>query len=69
MAEKYAVIKAMNGQEALDMIDIENIQLIISDVMMPVVDGFELCKRVKTNFEHSHIPIILLTAKTPCKVR
>ena len=63
LAEKYAVIKAFNGQEALDMIDIENIQLIISDVMMPVVDGFELCKRVKTNFDHSHIPIILLTAK------
>jgi ligand-binding sensor domain-containing protein/signal transduction histidine kinase/DNA-binding response OmpR family regulator len=63
LAEKYSVIKALNGQEALDMIDIEHIQLIISDVMMPVVDGFELCKRVKTNFEHSHIPIILLTAK------
>jgi ligand-binding sensor domain-containing protein/signal transduction histidine kinase/DNA-binding response OmpR family regulator len=63
LAEKYAVIKAMNGQEALDMIDIENIQLIICDVMMPVVDGFELCKRVKTNFDHSHIPIILLTAR------
>jgi DNA-binding response OmpR family regulator len=31
--------------------------------MMPVIDGFELCKRVKTNFDHSHIPIILLTAK------
>lgn len=63
LSEKYAVIKALNGQEALDMIDIENIQLIISDVMMPVIDGFELCKRVKTNFDHSHIPIILLTAK------
>jgi ligand-binding sensor domain-containing protein/signal transduction histidine kinase/DNA-binding response OmpR family regulator len=63
LTEKYAVIKALNGQEALDMIDIENIQLIISDVMMPVIDGFELCKRVKTNFDHSHIPIILLTAK------
>ncbi|AMR30801.1 hypothetical protein A0256_04865 [Mucilaginibacter sp. PAMC 26640] len=63
LTEKYSVIKAFNGQEALDMIDIENIQLIISDVMMPVIDGFELCKRVKTNFDHSHIPIILLTAK------
>lgn len=63
LTEKYAVIKAMNGQEALDIIDAENIQLIICDVMMPVVDGFELCKRVKTNFDHSHIPIILLTAR------
>ncbi|OOQ57501.1 hybrid sensor histidine kinase/response regulator transcription factor [Mucilaginibacter pedocola] len=63
LSEKYSVVKALNGQEALDMIDIENIQLIISDVMMPVMDGFELCKKVKTNFDHSHIPIILLTAK------
>lgn len=61
--DKYAVIKALNGQEALDMIEIENIQLIVSDVMMPVIDGFELCKRIKTNFDYSHIPIILLTAK------
>jgi ligand-binding sensor domain-containing protein/signal transduction histidine kinase/AraC-like DNA-binding protein len=63
LSDKYAVIKAFNGQEALDMIEIENIQLIISDVMMPVIDGFELCKRIKTNFDYSHIPIILLTAK------
>lgn len=63
LSEKYSVIKALNGQEALDMIEIENIQLIISDVMMPVMDGFELCKKIKTNFDYSHIPIILLTAK------
>ncbi|SDE99521.1 Two component regulator propeller [Mucilaginibacter pineti] len=63
LSEKYSVIKAVNGQEALDMIAIENIQLIISDVMMPVMDGFELCKTIKTNFDYSHIPIILLTAK------
>ena len=63
LRDKYAVIKALNGQEALDMIEIENIHLIISDVMMPVIDGFELCKRIKTNFNYSHIPIILLTAK------
>ncbi|WP_183561382.1 hybrid sensor histidine kinase/response regulator transcription factor [Mucilaginibacter sp. SP1R1] len=63
LSDKYAIIKALNGQEALDMIEIENIQLIISDVMMPVMDGFELCKKIKTNFDYSHIPIILLTAK------
>jgi len=61
--EKYTVIKALNGQEALDMLKQEVIHLIISDVMMPVMDGFELCKKIKTNFEYSHIPVILLTAK------
>ncbi|TSJ35929.1 response regulator [Mucilaginibacter corticis] len=61
--EKYAVIKATGAQEALDMIEMEHIQLVISDVMMPGMDGFEFCKRMKTNFDYSHIPIILLTAK------
>ena len=63
LSEKYTVLKATSGQEALDMIEIENIQLIISDVMMPGMSGFELCKQIKTNFDHSHMPIILLTAK------
>ncbi|MFD0795116.1 two-component regulator propeller domain-containing protein [Mucilaginibacter litoreus] len=63
LSEKYAVVKALNGQEALDMIEIENVQLVISDVMMPGIDGFELCRLIKTNFDHSHVPIILLTAK------
>lgn len=61
--EKYIVFKAYNGQEALDLLIQESIQLIISDVMMPVIDGFELCRRIKSNLEMSHIPIILLTAK------
>ena len=61
--EKYTVVKARNGQEAIDMLKLETIQLIISDIMMPVMDGFELCKKIKTNFEYSHIPVILLTAK------
>ncbi len=61
--EKYTVIKALNGQEALDILKQEVIQLVISDIMMPVMDGFELCKIIKTNFEYSHIPVILLTAK------
>src|ERR1700712_8893 len=61
--ERYTVIKAQNGQEALYLLKQEVIQLIVSDIMMPVMDGFELCKIIKTNFEYSHIPVILLTAK------
>ncbi len=61
--EKYTVFKAFDGQQALNILLEENIQLVISDVMMPVIDGFELCRRIKSNLEMSHIPIILLTAK------
>lgn len=61
--EKYTVIKALNGRDALELLNDHAIQLLISDVMMPVMDGFELCRLIKTNFEYSHIPVILLTAK------
>lgn len=60
---KYAVLKTQNGQEALQALASNAVQLIISDVMMPDMDGFELCTIIKSNVEHSHIPIILLTAK------
>jgi YesN/AraC family two-component response regulator len=45
----------------------ETIDLVVSDVMMPVMDGFELCKAIKSNFEYSHVPVILLTAKNTLK--
>lgn len=60
----YKVFKAENGIEALKILDMEYINLIISDVMMPEMDGLELCQRLKSDLNHSHIPIILLTAKT-----
>ncbi len=63
LTEKYTICKALNGQNALETLKNEVIQLIISDIMMPVMDGLELCKIIKTNFEFSHIPVILLTAK------
>jgi ligand-binding sensor domain-containing protein/DNA-binding response OmpR family regulator/nitrogen-specific signal transduction histidine kinase len=63
ISSEYGVRKALNGQEALEILQKENVQLIISDIMMPVMDGLELCKRIKTNLDYSHIPIILLTAK------
>ena len=60
---KYSVFKATDGPGALAILAKEAVQLVISDVMMPEMDGFELCKKIKSDFEHSHIPVILLTAR------
>lgn len=64
LSVEYQVIKATNAQIALKILSTENVQLIVSDIMMPGMDGFNFCKEIKTNLETSHIPIILLTAKT-----
>ncbi|MEA5141077.1 response regulator transcription factor [Arcicella rigui] len=69
LRSKYTILKAEDGAEALKILEKEAVQLIISDVMMPVMDGFELCKRIKSNFEFSHIPIILLTAKNAIQAK
>jgi ligand-binding sensor domain-containing protein/signal transduction histidine kinase/DNA-binding response OmpR family regulator len=59
----YNILIALNGQEALEVLQKENVHLVISDIMMPVMDGIELCKKIKTDLQYSHVPIILLTAK------
>ncbi len=61
---KYNIFEAENGKVAMDIARTAPIDLIISDIMMPIMDGFELCKTLKTTITTSHIPIILLTAKT-----
>jgi signal transduction histidine kinase/ligand-binding sensor domain-containing protein/DNA-binding response OmpR family regulator len=63
LVKDFHVIQAVNGKEALDILKDRSIHLIISDIMMPVMDGYELCKVVKDNLEYTHIPTILLTAK------
>ena len=60
--QHYSVVIAQNGMEALEKID-ESFSLVIMDIMMPVMDGIELCRRIKEKFETCHIPVILLTAK------
>lgn len=67
--QSYNVRTAAHGGEALAIMQEQSIQLIISDVMMPVMDGLELLKKVKTDLEFSHIPVILLTAKTTLQSR
>lgn len=59
----YKIHTATNGKEALEIVESEDIDLIVSDVMMPVMDGIEFCRSIKGNFDTSHIPLILLTAK------
>ena len=64
LEEYYQVIEATQGKEALDILTAQHVDFIISDLMMPVMDGMELSKRVKANFNISHIPFLMLTAKT-----
>lgn len=64
LSEHYSVITAENGVEALELLEKNYINLIVSDIMMPKMDGIELCERVKNDLRYSHIPLVMLTAKT-----
>ena len=63
LSTMYKIFECSNGKEALDFILKEKPNLVISDVMMPEMDGITLCKKIKSNININHIPIILLTAK------
>jgi len=62
LAPEYEVIKASTGNEAMQKIE-EDPDLLILDIMMPKMDGYEVCSRIKNNKETKDIPIIMLTAK------
>jgi CheY-like chemotaxis protein len=64
LKQYYHVYIARNGVEALDIIHQKDLDLIISDVMMPEMDGLELTRQVKEDANYNHLPVILLTAKT-----
>lgn len=58
--EEFNVYKAENGKEAIELFEKENISLAILDIMMPIVDGWDVCKHIKSK---SDIPVLILTAK------
>ena len=62
LGKRYRVLLAANGQEGIDQAQ-QIPDLIISDLMMPIVNGLDLCRQIKSGVKTSHIPVILLTAK------
>ncbi|SNR69414.1 Signal transduction histidine kinase [Lutibacter flavus] len=64
LKEEYKILTASNGVEALEIVQSNIPDIIISDVMMPEMDGLELCRKIKKNIKTCHIPFILLTAKS-----
>ncbi len=69
LAADFMTVEAQNGATAFDICLAEHPDLIVSDIMMPVMDGYELCHKIKNDHRTSHIPIILLTAKDSAEGR
>ena len=67
LGKSYHILTAENGGEALSIVKEQEIDLILTDVMMPVMDGLQLCKQIKQNLRTCHIPVIILSAKTDLK--
>lgn len=59
----FVVDTAENGVKALELLRANNYDIVVTDIMMPEMDGYELCKTIKANVELSHIPVVFLTAK------
>lgn len=64
LMDTYDVLKSKDGEDALDILNSKNVDIIICDIMMPGMDGLTFCQKVKNDIKYSHIPIILLTAKS-----
>ncbi|MDR7132007.1 signal transduction histidine kinase/ligand-binding sensor domain-containing protein/DNA-binding response OmpR family regulator [Algoriphagus sp. 4150] len=64
LSDEFTVILANNGKQAIEQLEVNDVRVVVSDVMMPVMSGIELCHQIKTNIHWSHIPVILLTART-----
>lgn len=64
LQSEYNLILCSNGMEASEKLSEQSVDLVVSDIMMPVMSGVELCTLIKNDAENSHIPVILLTAKS-----
>ena len=64
LKDQYQIYTSSNGKEGLELINKRLPNIVISDIMMPVMDGIEMCKLLKNNINTSHIPVFLLTAKS-----
>lgn len=62
-ADNYIVVEASDGLNAIEKVKAENPDIVLLDLMMPEIDGIEVCKRLKSDPKYEHIPIIMLTAK------
>ena len=63
LSSKYKVLTAYNGKEALEILENEPVDLVVTDIMMPVMDGMELLRLIRENADYTHLPVIMLTAK------
>jgi two-component system, cell cycle response regulator len=61
-AEYFDVFTAYSGEEALELLETERVDVILLDVMMPAMDGFEVCRRIKSSPKTMHVPVIMVTA-------
>ena len=62
LAEYFEVLTAFNGADALDICENGKVDVVLLDVMMPDMDGFEVCRRLKSDRNTSHIPVVMVTA-------
>src|SRR5882762_754791 len=61
-AEYFDVFTAYSGEEALELLRTERVDVVLLDVMMPAMDGFEVCRRIKSSSGTMHVPVIMVTA-------
>jgi two-component system cell cycle response regulator len=64
LQDYYEILTATNGRQALKLLEQEVVSLVVTDIMMPGIDGYELCKMIKSDLKYGHIPVVLLTSKT-----